>query len=212
MNKYTIPAYILPSEHFFGELRAVEVRFNDCHDPITGRFAPKYGYSNVLSENPYNEGKNNRITRPTDIKVYAGGGTSKNGLTKTESSDIIDFENNQKKLFEALSAGKASTKINKQQGKHIKGNPLYEDLIAKGKHPGYLTVKKMEAQTIINNYFDKGKTYLNGSGFKVVFQSSKNWGIYVDQYSGKEFPTSRGTIHIGKDGAHLVPAYPFPEE
>ena len=28
MNQYTIPAYILPSEHFFGELRAVEVRGN----------------------------------------------------------------------------------------------------------------------------------------------------------------------------------------
>ena len=27
MNKYTIPAYFLPSEHFFGELRTVEVRY-----------------------------------------------------------------------------------------------------------------------------------------------------------------------------------------
>ncbi len=188
------------------------MRYNDCHDPITGRFSSKCGYSNILSENTYDEFNTNRRQRLSDIKAYAGGGSSKKGLTKSASDDIIFFETNQKKMFEALSTGKASTKINKQQGKHIKGNPLYENLISKGKHPGYLTVKKMEAQTIINNYFDKGKTYLNGSGFKVVFQSSKNWGIYVDQYSGKEYPTSRGTIHIGKDGAHLVPAYPFPEE
>lgn len=89
MNQYTIPAYILPSEHLFCELRAVEVRFNDCHDPITGRFASKSRYSNALSENPYNEGKNNRTIRPTDITAYAGGGTSKNGLTKSSKSSKI---------------------------------------------------------------------------------------------------------------------------
>ena len=89
MNKYTTSAYILPSERCIGELRAMEVRFNDCHDPITGRFASKSGYSNVLSENQYNEGKNNQTTRPTDIKAYAGGGTSKNGLTKTASGGKI---------------------------------------------------------------------------------------------------------------------------
>ena len=45
MNKYTIPAYILPSEHFFGELRAVELRFNPHHDE-KGRFCSGKGLDN----------------------------------------------------------------------------------------------------------------------------------------------------------------------
>lgn len=37
MNIYSTPYWLLPSEHFFGELRAVEVRFNPHHDE-KGRF------------------------------------------------------------------------------------------------------------------------------------------------------------------------------
>lgn len=38
MNRYTIPTYILPSEHFFGELRAVEVRFKGQKRKKNGQF------------------------------------------------------------------------------------------------------------------------------------------------------------------------------
>ena len=38
MNQYTIPAYILPSEHYFGELRAVEVRFKGQKRKKNGQF------------------------------------------------------------------------------------------------------------------------------------------------------------------------------
>ena len=41
MNIYSTPYWLLPSEHFFGELRAVELRFNPYHSPINGRFCSK---------------------------------------------------------------------------------------------------------------------------------------------------------------------------
>lgn len=65
MNKYTIPAYILPSEHFFGELRAVELRFNPYHSPINGRFCSK------------------------DMLDAGGGTNSSESIDKSQKSGII---------------------------------------------------------------------------------------------------------------------------
>ena len=65
MNIYSTPYWLLPSEHFFGELRAVELRFNPYHSPINGRFCSK------------------------DMLDAGGGTNSSESIDKSQKSGII---------------------------------------------------------------------------------------------------------------------------
>lgn len=97
MNQYTIPAYILPSEHFFCELRAVELRFNPHHDE-KGRFCSgnrldkshksgiiKAGSENVALEyQRYGRNKNTIVN-----KTYIESGEYRRKFDKlTDNSEI----------------------------------------------------------------------------------------------------------------------------
>lgn len=141
-------------------------------------------------------------------KMYSNGGSSKvrnSDLTTIDEGDII----NNKLLEQAKRDGTISTKLDKvKQGAHIKGNPEYEKRVANGEHPSYITVSKMESQQIINKYSGSGKVHINENQFKEIVSTDKNFGVYVEKYTGKEFKTNRGTIHYSKYGAHIVPAKP----
>lgn len=151
-----------------------EVRFNENHDPESGRFT---------------SGENS-------------------GLTNPSGNDKIKLDNNEI-LKNAIADGTVSTKLDKKkQGAHVKGNPMYEERVRNGEHPSYITVGKMEIQKIINQYSGTGEARIVNGQYKEVVSTDSILGVYVHQYSGEEFPTTRGTIHYSKSGAHLVPAKP----
>lgn len=133
-----------------------------------------------------------------------GGGNPKNeGLTNGNGSDTI------KKEFElAIESGKISTKLDKKkQGAHIKGNPAYEDRIARGEHPSYVTISKMEIQTVINKTSGTGVFFKRPDGqITEKVQWHTQIGVCVEKHSGKEFSTNNAVIHYSKSGAHIVPS------
>ena len=86
-----------------------------------------------------------------------------------------------------------------KQEKHIPGCNNY----IKGKSILYGTAK--EAQELINEFAGKGQ--MKGL-CKEVVDFGKVIGEDVDEVTGVGTPTTRGTIHYGKKGAHIVPTEP----
>jgi len=89
-----------------------------------------------------------------------------------------------------------------KQGKHMKGHPNYQP----GKST--LTISMEEAEQLAAEYSGKGRVVGNSK------TSNKEWvdfgeiiGIYRDK-NGNEYPTTKGIIHHGKNGSHIVPADP----
>lgn len=121
-------------------------------------------------------------------------------------------------LAKALESGKVSSKVNKsKQAEHKKDSEAYlkrkEQEEKKGEkgNPrfGYTTLSNMEIQKIINEYLDKGEVYkIRDDDFKVVIEADHNFGTYDSKKIPKPVDTNRGTIHLSKDGSHLVPAMP----
>lgn len=137
---------------------------------------------------------------------FTSGGNS--GLTNPSGNDKIKLNDNEI-LKKAIADGTVSTKLDKKkQGAHVKGNPMYEERIRNGEHPSYITVGKMEIQKIINQYSGTGKARIKNGQFKETILAKDKFGVYVHKHTGEEFPTSRGTIHYSKSGAHLVPSNP----
>ena len=73
----------------------------------------------------------------------------------------------------------------------------------KGKSILYISAE--EAQELLNEFAGKGQ--MKGL-CKEVVDFGKVIGEYVQEGTGKKFKTTRGTIHYGKKGAHIVPAKP----
>jgi RHS repeat-associated protein len=87
-----------------------------------------------------------------------------------------------------------------RQGKHIPGHPNFD------KNAGRSELTHPDPQALIDR--GAGTGVRNGQREWVDF--GETIGIHVDK-NGNRTPTTRGTIHYGKDGyAHLVPALPKP--
>lgn len=134
------------------------------------------------------------------------------------SSIAKDASDAKKALQEAIKSGKISTKVDKKrQAEHKIGSDAFnkrkEREEEKGESGdirfGYTTLSNMEIQEIINENLWNGEVHDNGNGhFKVIISFDKD-GVYYDSKFLKEaVQTDRATVHLSKDGAHLVPAIP----
>lgn len=89
-----------------------------------------------------------------------------------------------------------------KQGKHIVGHNNYV------KGHSYLKISAEEAQQLVNKYAGTGELKRDRAGKwtnKEFISADKKIGVVVDQQTGKEYPTSRFSIHYAKNGVHIVP-------
>jgi tetratricopeptide (TPR) repeat protein len=90
-----------------------------------------------------------------------------------------------------------------QQNKHVQGKHNYLE--------GRSVFENKEPQRLLDQFAGKGKP-VNGeipgsANFKEVVDFKEHIGIWKDK-AGNSLPTTKGTIHYSKDGAHIVPAHP----
>ena len=86
-----------------------------------------------------------------------------------------------------------------RQGKHIQGHNNYTPGRSK------ITITKEQLQKLIVVHSNKGKAV---SDTKERVDFGTIIGVYVDQSTGKEYPTTIGIINYSKAGTHVVPAHP----
>lgn len=86
-----------------------------------------------------------------------------------------------------------------RQGKHIVGHNNY----VKGK--SILRMSLKHAQQLTERYAGTGLFIGNN---KEVVDFHETIGIWISPNGKEKLPTTRGIIHYGNDGAHIVPAYP----
>ncbi|AZK47332.1 polymorphic toxin type 50 domain-containing protein [Paenibacillus lentus] len=95
------------------------------------------------------------------------------------------------------------------QEKHIPNTPNYKQEIANGKNKSIFYGDNKTAQELLDEFAGKGQLLPNGNKERVDF--GKPIGKYYDRDTGEYLETTRGMIHYGKDGAHIVPSEPLKE-
>ncbi|MCY8153882.1 T7SS effector LXG polymorphic toxin [Bacillus spizizenii] len=93
------------------------------------------------------------------------------------------------------------------QEKHIPNTPNYKQEIANGKNKSIFYGDNKTAQKLLDKFAGKGQLLPNGKKERVDF--GKPIGKYYDRDTGEYIETTRGMIHYGKDGAHIVPSEPL---
>ncbi|GLF89231.1 ribonuclease YxiD [Bacillus safensis] len=91
------------------------------------------------------------------------------------------------------------------QEKHIPETPNYKQEVANGKKKSIFYGDNKKAQELLDNYAGTGKE-LGKNKERIDFGEAI--GKYYDIDTGKYEETTKGMIHYGKDGAHIVPARP----
>ncbi|SDR45760.1 polymorphic toxin type 50 domain-containing protein [Pseudovibrio sp. Tun.PSC04-5.I4] len=91
-----------------------------------------------------------------------------------------------------------------KQGKHIPGHNNHT--------PGRSELDDLDPQKLIDNHAGKGeqvgKLPVGEPGSKERVDFGKVIGKYVDPITGDKVPTTKGIIHYGKKGVHIVPSRP----
>lgn len=98
------------------------------------------------------------------------------------------------------------------QGKHVPGHRNWQ-APRPGEH-GRSEVTHPRPQELLDRFAGRGQPIPNGrapgeAGFKERVDFGLPIGRWVDP-QGVAHPTTRGIIHYGKNGAHIVPAQPAP--
>ncbi|MCY8235106.1 polymorphic toxin type 50 domain-containing protein [Priestia endophytica] len=91
------------------------------------------------------------------------------------------------------------------QEKHIPDTPNYKQELANGKNKSIFYGDNKKAQELIDQFAGKGEMLKNGRE-RVDF--GEIIGEYYELDTGKYIETTKGMIHYGKHGAHIVPARP----
>ncbi|MEW4225678.1 polymorphic toxin type 50 domain-containing protein [Rossellomorea marisflavi] len=91
------------------------------------------------------------------------------------------------------------------QEKHIPNTPNYKQEIANGKNKSIFYGNNKKAQELLDKFAGKGELLKNGRE-RVDF--GEPIGKYYDRNTGEYLETTKGLIHYGKDGAHIVPSRP----
>ena len=211
-------------------LQLDEVRAMEDLPPLGINFV-KLGLNDVLLDP-----KTGRIYTPNTNQYATMGNNAEIPLTTDDVSGKIEDRSNpnhvpagsskggqfaskaQQALSEAIESGKVSTKLNKdRQAEHKRGSEAFKKRKEREEKKGdsgdsrfgYTTLSNMEIQQIINDNIWDGEVHENDKGqFKVVISFDKE-GVFYDSKDLKEpVQTERATIHLSKDGAHLVPAMP----
>ena len=87
-----------------------------------------------------------------------------------------------------------------KQGKHILGHNNYIKCIS---------ILKLNPQKLLDKVHAKDIRSISKAGDnKVRVDFGEVIGECVDQTTGKAVPTTKAIIHMGKDGAHIVPTKP----
>ncbi|MEL4013208.1 hemagglutinin repeat-containing protein [Dryocola clanedunensis] len=100
--------------------------------------------------------------------------------------------------------------INKgQQNKHIVGTNEYKTAAASsGSQRSIITVEPQSLLPQLGTGQQVGKIEVGLAGSKERIDFGKVIGTFVDKDTGLSLPTTKGIVHYGKDGAHIVPARP----
>ncbi|MBN1089203.1 polymorphic toxin type 50 domain-containing protein [Pantoea sp. 1B4] len=108
-----------------------------------------------------------------------------------------------------VSGGKVIT-INKgQQNKHILGTNEYKTAAASsGSQRSILTADPQSLLPQLGKGQQVGKVEVGLAGSKERIDFGKAIGTFVDKDTGLSVSTTKGIVHYGKDGAHIVPARP----
>lgn len=101
------------------------------------------------------------------------------------------------------------TKINPEKyNRHVKGTYEYDSYYERGTRsggkPSYLTMPIEKMQTLLDgilNTKDIQKQRITKEFDEVI-------GVFVNQTTGEEIRTTRGTVHMSNTGIHVVPALP----
>ena len=130
-------------------------------------------------------------------------GESKNGSTQKPASP-------REELDARIADGRISTKVNTSaQNKHIEGTKKYNNRVAAGEHPSTVSLSKDEQKAVIDKYIKEGEPFFKGDGsIRVRFSHSSSIGTYRSKDGKVETQTKNGTLHLSKDGIHIVPAKP----
>ena len=86
-----------------------------------------------------------------------------------------------------------------KQAKHLPGQPNYDP------SRSTITIGIQKLQDLVERKAGTGAWF--SSGHEVV-DFGVSIGIFHDRPTGLDHPTTRGTIHYSKTGAHVVPADP----
>ena len=92
-----------------------------------------------------------------------------------------------------------------QQNKHIPGTNEYKNALNNGQTKSILYGDINDIQSLLNQKAGTGK-FLGTNKERVDF--GKVIGQYIDPETGIGVETTKGIIHYGKNGAHIVPARP----
>lgn len=87
-----------------------------------------------------------------------------------------------------------------KQAKHIRGQPNHDPTKSE------ITVSITELQNLVELRAGSGKW--NRQGTRETIDFGVVIGVHRDGRTGKSTPSSWGTIHYSKSGAHVVPANP----
>ncbi|MDK2632979.1 hemagglutinin repeat-containing protein [Pantoea stewartii subsp. indologenes] len=105
--------------------------------------------------------------------------------------------------------GKVITINQGQQNKHIPGTNEYKTAAASSdSRRSILTVDPKSLLPQLGTGQQVGKVEVGLAGSKERIDFGTAIGNYVDKDTGLSVPTTKGIVHYGKDGAHIVPARP----
>lgn len=153
MNKYTTPAYILPSEHYFCELRAVEVRGNGPNATY-GKGHKFTGSKPKGIDKSLNSGIIKSPTTPDEVsalrenyfeKVFSDNnlkqhweGKSDHSKQYSEFTNAEQYNEYAKQIISSAADGKKILGYKMSDGTvcrykvdtsdYVKGNPIYDDI------------------------------------------------------------------------------------
>jgi len=136
-------------------------------------------------------------------KSGRGFNKSVSGKATTAYKDFVDNGKRNAIIKEYLKNNKIKLEVNdEKQNHHFKDSKDY----VPGK--SYLTITREEIQKIVNEKCGTGKVYFTKQGEwnkKEKIDCGFVIGVDIDEFTGKETPVTKATIHYSKTGTHLVP-------
>ncbi|CJC28971.1 Uncharacterised protein [Streptococcus pneumoniae] len=139
-------------------------------------------------------------TKDTIQKIQSsGGGKGASNRIPSYGKDSVP-----KGLYREVNGYPIKVKAGAQE-KHIPDTPNYKKELANGKNKSIFYGDNKIAQELLDKFAGKGELLKNGRE-RVDF--GEPIGKYYDRNTGEYYETTKGLIHYGKDGAHIVPSRP----
>ncbi|MEC1323194.1 polymorphic toxin type 50 domain-containing protein, partial [Bacillus licheniformis] len=209
------PAYTLPEnveKSDFAKYFDTAMEFTGVYDAVRAAF----GYDLATGE----------IVKDNGDRLMAG-------LSVTPFGKAFKYGKRGFKLFKGEEAGKKVAKVDKTpsygkqsvpkgpyrevngfpakvkpgaQEKHIPGTPNYKQEIANGRtNKSIFYGDNKKAQELLDKFAGKGDMFRKD---RERIECGQVIGKYYDHDAKKYVETTRGIIHYGKNGAHIVPSHP----